>query len=792
MALSQVALAEGLPNILSHSNTRIVARQGDKIALEVSSDNDSDKVQWWLKKKKICKGKQCQVDTSTWEPNIYKVFSIVSNDFGSRSIIFYIKVKVPDEELAKKDISPELIKVDANEAGKIQDDRKGNYAYAMKGTGFSWSDDRLLLLKTAPRKLKWNEKIKSAGSSIQFGNYGHDEHFLLPGSMAQLLKIGNRRLVNLKKGTIRSRQLNTKKPSGWTVVVGDWLQLDGENLGDFSVSYSKKKDEAVIHVYSGQVRVLREMVTVPSKSQKKGNKTVGTSVKKSADAKWLIAGTKVKINRKKLNGGIKILSRKKTKAIFIRTTGELLGKEHNTRPRKIVQNLTDLAVNNPFKDAGDAIESRHFSKALWLLYQIPENSKDNPRWNRLMGLALGGLNMAKTSIEYLTKSFEGLKSGQVAYAIGLRYFENGQWAKAEEWFKKAIELEDQSEQQVMYYYLGVIAFKAKNYPLADQYFEKSNWYAEEESIVESIETFRLLIPIYKTWGAIGGLGFILDTNLFQTSHKDNLTFHDEISGLSGFGYQGHAKAWKYFFQTKSFALGLGYDAKRKGWIKKSLHSVDQIDQKFITDMYIGNRNRFYAKSYIQTLIVGGERALDALVLETIFSSKAYKIKPWVGLNMGVYKDPEPGRVDVLDPLSRDLQAAASDRSSRQYEAFLGSRVWWDPRQEVNFTLFGKQRDFTNSFTLAETYTALGSELTHDIRFLGESQLKTTLLFDQTKYLEDPNTRVDSHYEIGFKYLFDFEDGGRFHFGSLYESRSSTEETQVYTKYIFTTGMEIHL
>ena len=52
---------------------------------------------------------------------------------------------------------------------------------------------------------------------------------------AQLLMTGDQRVILLKKGVLRSRQLDTSKQANFTIIVDDWLQLDCGPHADFAV-----------------------------------------------------------------------------------------------------------------------------------------------------------------------------------------------------------------------------------------------------------------------------------------------------------------------------------------------------------------------------------------------------------------------------------------------------------------------------------------------------------------------------------------------------------------------------
>ena len=87
-----------LPRLSSHSKTMHILEKGDVLNLEVNSVNDSDKIQWWYGKRKLCTGNICEIKTSRWKIGNYKIVTLVSNPSGSSSVIFLIKVKEATRE----------------------------------------------------------------------------------------------------------------------------------------------------------------------------------------------------------------------------------------------------------------------------------------------------------------------------------------------------------------------------------------------------------------------------------------------------------------------------------------------------------------------------------------------------------------------------------------------------------------------------------------------------------------------------------------------------------------------
>ncbi|SME97138.1 tetratricopeptide repeat protein [Pseudobacteriovorax antillogorgiicola] len=774
ISLELRAESPGLPQILGHSQTRVVVNRGDIVSLRLKSSSENDLIQWWLSKEKLCDGIDCRVDTGSWQAGAYKIITIVSNDKGSEFVSFYLLVKEKLNTSPPALITPDFQELEQQSSSFSEEEP---YALAVQGSAFSWRDDKLYVLKTLARNLDWDEKLKSSGGTIQLGRLKQDEHFLLPGSQARLVQAEKRRLILLQEGMLRSRQLDRGNIPNWTVIVGDWLQLDGSNAADFAVEYHPRApDQAMLYVFSGQVRIIKDPVlseAVPP-------------------VHWQVAGTKLLVRKSKKPFLQKILPRKKVRYIFRRTTPELLFPVLEGKPRRYPGEVLGLDVKNPMKASQALLQGRDYSQALWLLQQAGEEFKTSSRWRWLQGDALGGINLGKLAIQQLKASYESVQGGAVAYSIGLRYFENNNWDKARDWFIKAADGKHFGDRQVLYYYLGVIAFRNKDFPLADRYFKESNWYAEDQRIMDSIDRFRDLMVIFNRWGANGSLGFVLDTNLFQTSDKENLSFQDDITGLSGFGYQASAKIWRYVMQGRASGLSFGYDVRRLGWIKKALHEVDQVDQKIYSEYYFGRRKWLRGRAYIQTLVLGSERALDGLILENNYRYQDLSWQPELIFDLGVYKDPVPSRADIIDPLSGDLQGVASDRSSRLLRFGFGGRAWQQPRQEFNVRLIYLSRTFTNDLVAADSYSSTSLELEYLLRFWGLSVIDLDLSLGQKVFPDATTSRTDIDTKFGVHYRFDMEHDGNFKIGISQESRDSDDPLQKFSKYHIVTAIQLEI
>lgn len=771
VALSYHAFGKGLPVVQSHSETQLTVAKGSEIELQVNLANPRDRILWWMESKKVCMGPTCKISTKGLDSGTYGIQAIASNNIGSSLIDFQLKLSNKANGGSKL-VRPKLI----NFQSKDEVYKPGvAYGLAKSGRSYAWYYDKLIRFNHQPQVLSWTESMKSSTGTIQFGIEDLEEFSLLPGGNVALVKDDKRRIIRIHSGTLRARQLDATKEPLWTLTVGGWLQLDSSPSGDFAVKFSPgNKDEVSIMVFSGQVRTIQ----TENKDLQQGSQ------------RRIRAGTHVVMKRGVGSFEERIPSRKLVEKIFRESSPEIFSDFRGTLSA-VKTRYRGIDVNNPLSESQKLIKNRHFTRGLYVLSQASPEMKKTSRWKTLFGKALGGVNLVGASLEILEEAYKSVQSSEIAFQIGLRYFENSKWSRAQKWFKK-VGLDDFEHQQILFYYLGIIAFKENNHRLAQKYFVSSDRFAENIEIVQSIKKFRDLISVIDSWGAEGSLEFLVDSNLFQTSHKSNLSFQDEIFGLSGYGYRVKGNIWTGIWQKTFFGLRLGYSIDRLGWIKKSLQDIDSIDQSLYSQMRYGKDGWIQMNGYLNTKILGSERALDGGGLDVNITGNSWYIRPDLRFGFSFHKDPLPDRADIIDVISGDIQGVASDRSSRVVYADLDLLLWRYLRQEISSKFHYSGRTFTNSLVEKEVNSSQGLSLAYHARFWGASQISFYLKGLLKTFPDLTTPREDITKTSGIRYGFDMEEGGTFNFSLGYEDRSSTDTSNSYTRYYIATGANISL
>lgn len=761
-----------LPKIIGHTALELTAIQGDRVLLKIETKDLDDDVQWWIDSVKLCSAAKCTLSTSSLKTGKHKLFAIISNDKGSQFLNYSLFVKERLDNSTPQIIRPKYLVIGV-EAHMVYQDGDP-YAVSHSGTAFAWQDKELYLLKKVPRRLMWIEKLKSSGSTLQFGVNGIEEHFLLPGSAAELYQYEGRRVINLKRGSLRSRQLSFSKDPQWSILVADWLQLEGFDRSDIAVDYSLNKPNLVtLSIYSGQLQATHKVNGEVHQHQ-------------------YPSGVKVVIFNGKKASITKVLSRKRTKKIIHQTSKELLGSWSFDGLRVMPATYSGLQVKDYAPFIKKQIQSGNFSFALGILRTTPKKFRESHAGLALRGEALAGMNLAKEALKHLREAYQELRDPYLAYLIGNIYFENYNWDKAEEWLILAADYGVLPDKQVLYYYLGIIAFSKKDFELAERYFQRSNKNPNQQEIVTSIEKFRDKMLIVDDWVAEGRMRLLIDSNLFQTSSKANLSFQDRVSGLSGYGYEFYGDIWYHLLQSESASWSIGYQGVRLGWIKKALHDMDRIDQLFYSRLFFGSRRQFQFDSYLRTIVLGQERALDGLGLALKLDYQHWFLSPHIGMELGVTKDPLPGQVDLVDVLSGDLQGSASDRSSRTLELDLGFSLYDTDDKEVALGINSFIRSFTSPTTQDESYQQQTLSLAYIYKFWGLSQIESKISLAQTEAPAGDDPRSDSTQKAEFTYLYDMEHDGNFHIGLSHASRASNTSEYVYSKYVFSAGIQFYL
>ncbi len=763
--------ADNLPRIRMHSAQIVTVYQGDRVSLEIVPSSEVKEIQWWIGKKKVCDTAKCQIQTSDLSPGTYQVMAIMVNDYGSQFMNFQVKVKELLDNRQPKDIAPELITKDYEDTPF---DHGKPYIVAIKGTGFAWRLDKLQFIREGRRNLDWNEKLKSSGSILNFGTAGHDEYFLLPGSQARLINHQDKRLVMLQSGRLRFRSRNGQQEASQSIIVGDWLQVDASSSSDFAIDYNPEKDLVDLYVFSGQLRFIKQ-------SEKK--------IVTPASIDYISAGVKIKLEKKRpAHRTYKVIPLKDVAYIFKNTTPELLLEQSIADPKKTT--FVGPDYRNPLRTAEQLIAEKKYSIALEVLNTAAEILRKSPQWHQLAGQALGELNLARESLRLLKPLFEKNHSARTALQIGLRYFENRNWKKAKQWLEKSLELDELPMRHISLYYLGVIAFRDEDYPVADRYFRETEWYADSIELIESSKGFLDLISFYNDWGVNLKTLVRIDSNIFRTANKSNLAFQSDISGLSGMGYDAGFLAWWYLFHSRFSSLHFGYDVRRIGWLKESLSAVTFVDQELFSAFSFGKEVYLEGKLALATKIVGKDRALDGLVLETQLGWKAVVMQPEIDLHLGVYKDPLPGKNDLLDPLSFELQQSPSDRSSRLINSTINLSLWKAPRQKVLGSILYGSRTYSNSLMTTENYSLVGLGAKYQLRFWGLSRVFASMNHSTRSFRESAENRVDTLHKVHGGYSFDMEHDGNFNLNISYENQKSTIDEHNYHRFVISTGIEI--
>lgn len=762
------ALAQALPKVLQHSENRIVARKGDRVQLEIVAEKSSQdsEVQWWKGDELVCKKDAvCLVDTEEFEPGAQNIIAVLLNEAGSQFVSFQIVVKESSTSEAQT-IVPSLVR---NLFEPVKFDKNRPAIYALDGTGFSWRSDKVDVLRRVAKNVDWDEKVKASGATLHLNTPKKESVYFLPGSSGRLLKIDGKksRIIYLKSGRLRQRSLNLTGTSDLSVVVGDFMQVDHSAGADYGVWYQKDKGTVILQMYSGHARVL--LKETPDKSAKNLTLAAGMQYQFYEKAKKPIKE--------------KSIAEKIALSFISKTTPKVLKLEKSLKPLEIV----GVDWQNPVRASID-YQKRGLHTIVLATLARSQFGRDTASWKRLAGTSLQAIGLYEASSRFLKASFDQSPSSDTAFLIGLSYFERKKWEEAKNWYETALTPENFSYRGLCLYYLGVIKYHEKNFGAARDLFKEAKWYLKEKRLLVSIEEFLRTTKGVEVWSVSGGLFLNYDDNFLRVRRSSDLEFIDGVSNKGAAGYEGAINLWYRPIRLGLLDTKISYDLKRAGFLKKSLHRLDFIDQSVAISAAVGERYQIEAFAKLQTLIIGNERALDVAGGGIVLSAEPWWFEPSLHFEVLTGKDPLPDRNDWYDPVDFIPQRSASDRSSSFAIAKLGLTLYRQAGHEFGLLVQQRERSFANELVRTQDYSELLLGLSYELRFPGLSRAVAKGQHFRREFLG----REERRSILDLSYLYDLSASQSFLISVLQEDNTDTQETFSYNRILYKVGMSLSL
>lgn len=694
-----------LPQIVTHSDTKFGVFRGDTLKLQVEARGKNLEVTWATRNQVVCRSATCEINTDSWSLGRHSVVLVVYNEQASLSLRYSIRIVEPKIGYKPGTVTPKQVAA----GDEISTSRKDDLSVkVLSGRGFSYHRSKLEVVGELPRSLEWLETLKSQpGAALWFGKHGQEAHLLLSESRVSLARgQEDRRIIALRQGTLRSRQLNGEDPE-WTVLVGDWLQVDGDAKADFIVSFEPSEDNeessATVTVLRGAVRALQHPAV--AKDQPKDAEDSTTDAAANPRITFIDQGMSQTFGKGEKTPSPSFIPMSKDLGKLVRTSTPFLARgHHGALPdggallRQIPSDFgTALSI------AAEAAANMDYPVVIEVLNNYAGDSKKDYSANMFLGDAYRGLFLNQDAFHHY-KAAAALKptSGEPALALGSMYLVDRNWKKAVQWLEKAL-AKDLKDDTLAEYYLGVALHRLGESAAADSHFEYVLWGEPHPAVRESAAKFKGAEQDSSMFEIYGYLGLLYDNNVLHTSKSglellhqseqgappptitDGTTTttinvpdpHSPINVNKSAGYLAAAGFKVYGLNQPSAKLSFGFDIARTGWQEKDLEALSLVDQSLslgLAAAWVDQGPAYLEldlKSGLAMIYVGDQRAFDRVPSRITLSS------PWL---YGAYAevasdlnlDPIPARDDVYDPILQE-PVTAGERSNRYFGLSLGAK-----------------------------------------------------------------------------------------------------------------------
>lgn len=852
LTLPTVARAvDAIPNIVAHSEVQFAVNRGDQLTVEALADDEKAEVKWITNNEIICRTRVCEIDTNRWSAGYYRVTLVVFNDRGSASLAFRINVNNAPIGYKPTKVTPKLVSPSAD----IQTvDTNDHTVRMLAGRGFSYDAKKLQVIGNLPRAITWQEKLRSQpGSLMVISRSAAESHTLGYASTANLVKAksGHRAIV-LNSGVLRSRQLDGQRPR-WSILVGNWLQIDGDELADILVTKPKADVETV------QVVVLRGTARIFKKKTSESARDNDTEGETSAESQQNIEPTNqaqaenssAPESNSEANAAAESENQTEAdqldrgtddRADFVGVTRYLpqglamTFKQHESTPveasipkaskvGKQVKRTTpfyqrdqraDAArqqetllrgqVPSEFKEAlllaEEAYAISDVIKVIEILAGFLDETKKSFKGAMLLGHAYRGIYLYKDAF-FFYRNAQKLRprSPEPAFAIGTMYLADRNWKKAEKYLQHAVDL-DHDQEQLLQYYLGVAKYRQGKRLAADSHFQYAIWAKGNSEIEASAREFRGTI-VSSDWIDLRlAADIFLDSNVMRAGaassemlQKQNISASKKISTL---GYTGSAGFSLWALRTREAQLGLVFDIAKRSYNNADLKNLELIDQSVGLDMGVGfwknadDQPRINLLSTIkaQMIFVGEERAMDRLRSNvSIEAPLLYRLA--VGFRSDLNLDPLPARDDIYDPVIQEV-VPASERSHRQFFYLVSAKPMMTSQYELDVKLTTGDAKYRNDLRSDEDFSE--HEIILDFAFQPSARQRFNLE-GQTRrreYVKSDDKRQDQSFTIGLGWLMRYTTALSGRMFVMQEQQQSNRDSNAYARQLCSYGLRLDL
>lgn len=761
LCFSTLALAQDnqAPKVVQHSPTDLVeVYDGDRVTFSVKMADEQSALQWVSKEKVVCTTAVCTIDTSGWSLGIHNVVMAARNDTGTTSLTFKIRIlkMKPGEKPKQIEVPIATEPKKADEAVTLT--AKDLTIRARKGLSFVYNEDgKVKILDMAPDKMTWKERFRSSGGILQFGLGEQEEHFLLPGGYASLGTVGERRVIYLEDGKLRSRQISLQKPQ-WSIVVGEWLQIDGDERIDVIVNTGKNTQKG------------RNLITRVMTLRGTARVLLRQNPQQAQPTEYLVpAGTTMLfeqgVNEEPLlRLPPNVLSEKiilATTPVYLQPVTWTVSRQQKTSPTAtdkdvlvsafnesvlIAKDMRPKTVDQAIKNAQDAMAQRDAMLVLENLLSFHIAEKNNFTLNFLIGQAYRQLRAYDLAERFLDKATQlRPQSAAAEFELAQLSLEFSRWNDAYDHLSEAAD-KNYPYNQLLYYYMGYVQYRRDKVFRARENLNQSLWVETSEPIGKATRELIAALEREKSWHAQLRMTALYDSNIFSKSNSvDTPKPMDKAAG-AGLGFDLALSSRPVNGEDGYF--GFGYEFSYLNWFGSKMRDVDSGYNKIFTEfgVVLGDAKDpvmdINTQIYLASVFVGGQRAVDGIGLSLGLEFPSIGFEPEVFFDLAMHVDPMPNRDDVLDPFLWEI-VAPSDRSARVTKLGLGGLLWSDSSRELRARLTTIKNVHSASFVTIDDYAETDLGLHYNMLYTTRVEFLGAMTLGDRTFGESLDNRKDS-------------------------------------------------
>lgn len=726
----------GLPEIASHSELDLAVEVGDTLKLFVRPKDEKSQVRWFAEERLVCKGQECSISTASMPSGSHLIRTVVYNREGSRELTFRLKLLAPTPGHTSATIEPPMV---SQVLPPSRDRSSDLYARTLEGNGFAYSHQKVQVLGSWPRMLEWNESLRGVpGSVLEWGRARSDTHFLLGEGQVTLSESDNeQRIIRIDRGILRSRNLLNRPPL-WSVRIGDWLELDGDEKLDLLVERDPKAPEqATITVWRGVARVrdtthMSAFKLFPAGSRATFNKGQSIDVPMMRGYHEGLGG------------------------YFSQTTPHLMpdGKSASTQyvpsPSLLKEPIADDA--EAVRVSGILLLRRDFVGIIEaLLARSPTDPAKKVSRLLLLGEAYRGLFIYGVATHFYQEAQKVDPSREEA-VLGLAEIalDTKAWSAALELLAQ-LDAESSAFRDAICYGRGVAAFHERDFGSARGDLLCSKWESPSPRTSLSAADFLRRIEWYRFFYATGALGMHYDGNVLRTTSDTHASVPIPSTGL---GWMGSVLLGVRPWVTDSASFSLEFDLTRKAFLNDALTTYEHIAEglalplrlRFGDDLLTPDLEARIAPA-VRIDIVGEHRVLDRLGAEVEVGSPSTSLSPQLRIQGWQGVDPLPAEEDKLDPVTNQYFSGAVDRSLMKVDAMIEATLIKFTRYSLLGNLGYKTETLTSATAASQSKNTLGVGVKNLWRYSGRFDGGVTLGLDQGAFPDSTVGREDQTFRL---------------------------------------------